>query len=334
MKEKLVEKLFHGTSTKEELEMLFQIIKQDPTPPAPELMERLWKEMEDLPELNAAVSDRILYNALNRIEEKKEKLPIGLPEDRWRISLNTRRRKIAISLSIAAGVLLLVIAGIKLSPSSNTPTIIQTAFGERQTLELSDGSVVELNANSQMIYDQEWSDEVSREIRLEGEAFFKVEKKPLTGQKLKVITNDLTVEVLGTTFNVNSKGEKTSVYLEEGVVWLYLRSLDSIVVMEPGDLVIYSEKTGQITRKQKEMKELYTSWKDGVLTFEESTLREVLQKIEDIYGIEFVVVDPGNNNREITFPLPIDELETTLSILEKTMLGLEIRKENNLYIIE
>ena len=211
---------------------------------------------------------------------------------------------------------------------------VQTAYGERQTLTLSDGSLVELNANSALSFERDWSDDEDRQVWLEGEAFFAIEKKPVTAQKMKVETNDLTVEVLGTSFNVNTRGERTIVYLEEGSIRLALHAVDSVILMEPGDLVQYSRSSGQIIRKHREQAKLHTSWRDGVLTFEEAYLGDVLRKIEAVYGVKFIVKDPDAYRRQISFPLPIEELETAIFILDKTLTDLEFKKEGNVYFIE
>src|SRR5690606_8958967 len=82
-----------------------------------------------------------------------------------------------------------------------------TDFGEIQTITLPDGSKATLNGNSTLQISENW--EESREVWLDGEAFFEVKKIPekssqpgaLRGKKFLVHTHHLAVEVLGTTFN-------------------------------------------------------------------------------------------------------------------------------------
>ncbi len=321
MKEKLVEKLFDGTCSIEELELLFQLIESDEEPPDDVLMERLWQETQQHPELDKKLAEGIFGRTVKKIHEKKIK----------QLPVSSKRKHF---LAIAAGILILITGTIWLFQMSNTPTVVNTKYGEQQTLKLSDGSIVRMNANSQMVFDEYWPEGADRKIWLKGEAFFKVEKKLETNQKLKVITDDLTVEVLGTTFNVNSKENATSVYLVEGQIRLHFNAMDSILTMNPGDFITYSESKGEITLRHKQSPDLHTSWKDGVLTFRNTRLRKVLQKIEAIYGVEFKVINESDYDRVINFPLPIDELETALSILEKTVADLEVRKKENLYIIK
>ena len=65
-------------------------------------------------------------------------------------------------------------------------------------------------------------------------------KKPDTGSKFQVITADLIVEVLGTSFNVHSRGSQTNVYLEEGRIRVDLGHEEKY--LDPGELIEYSAK--------------------------------------------------------------------------------------------
>jgi hypothetical protein len=71
-----------------------------------------------------------------------------------------------------------------------------------------------------------------------------------------------------------------------------------------------------------------------VLIFRDAPLQEVLEKIEETYGVEFEVKDTVDYLREINFPLPIHELDKAISILQKTMVDLEIQKSGEKYIIK
>ena len=319
MKEKLIQKLFQGTCSKDELESLLRLIREDPSPPDPKLLEKLWEEMQGYPTLGDAQFDRIFSKTLSKIQMDKKSSGTNLS-----ISI----------LSMAASILVLLAIGLWFYNRPVEPLLVHTAFGEQQSMQLSDGSQVQLNANSQMSFQKDWGQHDDREVWLEGEAFFAVEKKPTTGQKMKVITNDLVIEVLGTTFNVNSKRERTTVYLQEGSIRLYLKGIDSVLQMNPGDLVIYSDKTGQFIKKRPEMAEVHTSWKDGVLTFNEAPLGEVLRRIEEIYGVKFKLAVDHIRQTRVNLPLPIHDLTTAISILDKTITSITITKQKDFYRIE
>src|ERR1700727_3570645 len=80
---------------------------------------------------------------------------------------------------------------------------IRTGYGEIKNILLPDSSVVILNANSSMRIPQQWTESGGRQVWLEGEAYFQVQKKPSTAQKFVVHTRQGDVEVLGPGFTAN-----------------------------------------------------------------------------------------------------------------------------------
>lgn len=232
-------------------------------------------------------------------------------------------------LRIAAGIGLLVVSYLVVQwffqPGEMT---YQTGYGEKLELKLSDGTVVVLNANSTLKY---YSNNC-REVWIQGEAFFKVEKKPQTGAKFLVHTDDLEVEVLGTAFNVNKRTDNTQVVLEEGSVKLNLNN-GSERLMEPGDLVSYSARTGSVIEfRNKVRSELHTAWKDGSLIFETS-LAEAMEKIEETYGWSFVFLDADQGSRQIKLAVPTKNLDLCITAFEKALdITIEKAADNQLII--
>jgi len=155
----------------------------------------------------------------------------------------------------------------QVSPAANTPVhTIQYATnrGEQQKITLPDESVVYLNERSTLAYTDNWSKGADREVRLQGEAYFQVEEKVYSGQKVKfmVVTNDVTVEVVGTEFNVNDRQQGTQVFLNEGRVRLSLKNLGEIINMVPGDMVQYDAATGQVDNRRPQQRNMI-SWLEG-----------------------------------------------------------------------
>lgn len=248
-------------------------------------------------------------------------------------SQKARRRQLIAwqPLAIAASVLLLIMAGWWLLNSPATQTIT-TAYGQRQSITLPDGSEVELNANSTLKFETDWTDAKDRRVWLNGEAFFKVEKKWQTGQKFQVITGDLTVEVLGTVFNVNSRHEETEVFLEEGSIRLELAGLQEELMLEPGETVAYSRKSSQLPEKKQVQAQLHTSWTDGLLFYNNTPLREVLEEVADLYGVSFHLTDTTNYSRAMNTAVPIGNLEEAITVIGTT-LNLDFQPGDTGYIV-
>ena len=147
---------------------------------------------------------------------------------------------------------------------------------------------------------------------LEGEAFFDVVSKVAEGQKFVVNTNELKIEVLGTAFNVNTHRNKSQVYLKEGKVKVVTD--DQEMLMSPGEEI--STQTNKLV-KSAPSKNFHLSWLEGVAMFQEAPLIDIINKIEELYGVEFTVNDNAYFDKNFTMGIPINNLETALDVLSK-----------------
>jgi ferric-dicitrate binding protein FerR (iron transport regulator) len=328
--DKLVTKLLEGKCSEEELEQIYPIVKFLPEDQMAKVMEVLWALDTVHSSLPQKRSDRILSRVLSEIEKEHSSAETSVQTP---IAPITRKFNIQ-KWSIAAAFLAIAGISIWLWLSVFSVNTFKTAYGEQQKIALPDGSFVTLNANSSIKFDKNWGDETTRHVWLKGEAYFEVAPKVNTGQKFQVITQDLIVEVLGTVFNVNSRHEQTSVYLEEGKVTLrFHNEPDLKKEMVPGELLMYSSRTKKIITDTKTASgRVQTSWTDGVLVFENTPLAEILKKLEDIYGIEFQLDDQKLLAREITTGLPMEDIEIVLPMLEKS-LNLKINRDGNHYLL-
>lgn len=240
-------------------------------------------------------------------------------------------------VKIAAAIAVLIIAGGSVLFFLNNPQIklYQTAYGERLKVVLPDGSVAELNANSQLKVRKAGPGE-KREVWLNGEAFFSVEKIANGNVKFIVHTQGLDIEVLGTQFNVNTRRDNTQVLLEEGQVRLLsLRAnkKQQKVDMNPGELAAYSKKTGQITKTQPEQTNTYLSWKDGYLIYDKATIGEIVQDIEATYGLDVRLTDSLLLEKTIRGALPTDNFDEFLEMVE-TLFDVEASRSGNQILLE
>ncbi|MGW9685213.1 FecR family protein [Flagellimonas sp. 2504JD1-5] len=239
------------------------------------------------------------------VDKAWNKLPIN-QKDKVRNKLNWAKYA-----AVAASVCLLVASYFFLSQDNSIH--YKTEYGQLMTVNLPDGSEVMLNANSSITFDE--TD--PRNILLEGEAYFKVEKKQSTNAKFYVHTDDLVVEVYGTEFNVNAKHNKTDVTLDEGNIQIKLKN-GLIKAMVPGDQISYSQNTDQILKhKSIEKHRQVSSWKDGTLVFENAFLYEVVKRIEDTYGMKAKFLDGESPNQIISGGIPTKNLIICIQAIEK-----------------
>ena len=235
---------------------------------------------------------------------------------------------------IAATILLLITTSVGIWKVVFNPTFPAhhiAHYGEWKTINLPDGSTVYLNANSTLELANNWEKESNRQVKLAGEAFFEVSKKPTTNAKFQVITDNLTIEVLGTQFNVNTKSDNTEVFLEEGKIKLDLGESDAM--MTPGDFIAYSKTAKKIIENKKLKTDLPGTWRNGVLSIKEKTIAEISKKLEEIYGVQVVITKKGLKEEIRTIAIPIDRLDLAIPILETT-LQTNIEKKGNQLIIK
>lgn len=204
-----------------------------------------------------------------------------------------------------------------------------TEFGKIRSITLPDGSTATLNANSTLRTSKKWDSNQPREIWLEGEAFFhvrkmfnnlKTESNSSSGAPVKFIVHAglLEVEVLGTQFNVNNRHEETRVMLKSGKVKLNVKAREKTeeIFMEPGEMVAFNEMNYALTRRIVNP-DAYASWIDHRLVFEEATLREVAQTLEDLYGVKIMFEEDGLAEEQFTGSVLYDDIQIILEAFIK-----------------
>ncbi len=250
------------------------------------------------------------------------------------LGLNTGTRRTKRIWSYAAAVVLLaLLAGYGLINSwSSEATIYHTAYGETQEIQLEDGSVVTLNANSTLEWKSGWKRSGERHVVLTGEAFFDVSHTD-DAAAFTVETNDLSVRVLGTTFNVSARRDRTGVTLETGKIELDLKQTDEKpLAMEPGDFVQFSATTNDLERSKVQSINQSTDWMAGVLRFEDVTVEEMFNEIEDQYGKKLITTDSSLLERRMFTGIPYEDWIVAKEALELA-LGVKFEERGNeLYI--
>ncbi len=162
--------------------------------------------------------------------------------------------------------------------------------GQKLTTYLPDGTKVILNSLSKIRYKAPFIGK-ERIIELEGEAFFEVKKD--TSKPFIVISKGVSTTALGTSFNVNSKSDSyVEVSLVSGMVNVE-NSFSKSVTLKPGKSAIINQQGELIVQEFNYLDK--AGWKDGILVFKNSSFPEIIEKLEDWYGVELkVVVGPKN----------------------------------------
>lgn len=198
-------------------------------------------------------------------------------------------------------------------PETYTSVIAEN--GQISKVELPDGSLVWLNAGSQIIYNNFFSTE-NREVSLSGEAYFDVTKNETL--PLVVDCNGLKVKVLGTRFNVNAyeTGKKAEVVLEKGAVELLnANSTTGFYRMKPGERVNINLETNQYAAGMVNTAR-YTSWREGIINIYDLSIEDLVKRLEKRYNQQFELA-PEVKNFRYTFTIENEPLEDVLKLMER-----------------
>lgn len=223
---------------------------------------------------------------------------------------------------VAAAVILIAVLfsyyGSKVANVSETPITMQeivTEKGQRATFRLSDGTRVQLNADSRIEIPAEFMD-ASREVHLEGEAFFEVTSDPDT--PFIVHSKDAFTRVLGTKFGVRAyAGEgQVQVVVAEGKVALGTRKPSNrqekhITRNQVGILA----KDGQTNVTSTDHIERYLGWKDGRLIFKDTPFGEVKAQLERWYDITLTLADSSLGSRRLTASFNNEPMTEVLNVI-------------------
>jgi transmembrane sensor len=168
--------------------------------------------------------------------------------------------------------------------------------GRKLTLQLPDGSTVSLNSESEISFPEHFNDSV-RIVMLQGEAYFEVAHNE--HQPFLVQTGNVTIHVLGTSFNVNAfrDNNEIAVSLIEGQVKVLIEGSEKIL-LEPFEKVIVNRQTLHISKTSFDnISEV--GWKDGIIIFDEDDYRRVISKLERWYGVRFELLNVPSSDWKI-----------------------------------
>lgn len=208
-------------------------------------------------------------------------------------------------------------------------------YGKKSVIRLSDGTMVWLNAGSQLIYPSVFLRE-KREVVLIGEAYFDVTENK--SKPFVVRTSSLAVTVLGTKFDVSAYPEDQFVetILESGSVSIEVtgkNSLSKKILLKPNQKGSLNREDGVMNLTEVDVSQ-YTSWKDGMLKVEREDLIRVLKQVERYYNIRVELRDPLAGGYLISGKLDLkNSAEEVLNVIQLTVPIEWAKKSNGDFII-
>ncbi|MEL6562382.1 MAG: FecR domain-containing protein [Bacteroidota bacterium] len=207
-------------------------------------------------------------------------------------------------LSIAASVVILIVAGLFVTEYLNTTTHI--ADNKSMEIILPDGqSIVTLSPGSEITWKNDDWDEMQRSMEITGKAYFDVAK----GLPFIVKNSNGQVEVLGTQFEVSGFEESFMVACYEGKVRATASNSEQLVLSAGEESHHYN---GKWEVKRPTNGESPT-WFQGVMNFDSVALSVVIAKLEKTYDIK-VIDDKIDVDQKFSGQLPTDDLDVALSV--------------------
>lgn len=201
--------------------------------------------------------------------------------------------------------------------------------------ELPDGTIVSLNSDSKIVFPEMFDDD-TREVSIEGEAFFNVRPNPT--KPFIISAGKAQIKVLGTSFNVNAYPgtDKVEVIVETGKVQVSRKetnpSKTDELILIPGDKGILSCSTSILSKSKNEDLN-FLAWKTHNLIFRETSLNEVILTLKKVYKVEIGFADKNLGNLLLTGQYNNYSIEFILEVISST-LQLEVERPDGNFLLK
>lgn len=261
-----------------------------------------------------------------------------LLKEEWDAGAKRPSRAVAYRwMSAAAVMLLLIMSSIFLWKSGGVATVAPNPQEENMllsgitTIKLPDGSLVTLRDGSWLNMDRSFEGN-SREVSLQGEAFFEVVPNP--HKPFIIHTGTVRTTVLGTAFSIkaNPADPEITVTVSRGKVKVE-NEKTLLATLEADKQLVYNTRSSRVTEKTVDAG-VESDWRSHHLIFRNSSFEQIVQEIAAIYGVTILFEDDALRERQITASLDDrDPIETILDIL-CTAQRADYERQGEVYVIK
>jgi ferric-dicitrate binding protein FerR (iron transport regulator) len=315
-----------GEATEEELEALGNMLQNNPgLGLQAQMLMQMWRVEEEQEKQTDDFFDRHLQRLSNRPDIYPSPAitdaPVVTLEERKK---DHRRKWLWPLIGAAAGIA--IITGIFYSGTFHSAkknegifakNTVTTRKGSKSNIQLPDGTMVWLNADSKVTYDEKFRGDF-REVTLAGEAYFDVVKDQT--RPFIIHTHTIDIKVLGTAFNVRAyateKNTETALFRGSVEVTLH-NNPEKKIILKPNEKLLVNNTNpdllpqegkesrngsavsiavGKVHFEKKDSSALETLWMKNKLVFDAETLEQVAQKIERWYDVK-VIINGGDELR-------------------------------------
>ena len=287
-------------------------------------------------ELAVLWDDMAILNELDDIAESV--VEITGPRHSWW----QRHAVMSLAASLLVGIAVAGTVYMKHLDNLNQQDTFATSIGAQRTVQLSDGSTLQLNTDSRVAV--EYSRAVRKIRLLQGEAHFDVAKN--TGRPFSVYAGSGIVQAVGTAFTVRlHQDNQVEVTVEEGRV--ALASVESpvkaqspadkheqthpIAELTAGQSAVFNEQVEKLAQMQTPELNRKLSWRQGMLIYTGDPLRDVVSDVSRYTDITIEIADSALRDMPVVGYFRVGEVEGLFDSLELTF-GLNVERINDHHV--
>lgn len=160
--------------------------------------------------------------------------------------------------------------------------LTKTTQGTKDSVLLSDGSKVYMDAYTTVKYPEQFKGDTRRIAFVSGNAFFKIAKNP--AKPFFIQMDSITVKVLGTSFNIHDTKELVNIDVKTGRVMFFVKDVQQTVLVA-GKGAEFNKRNGSLQLFDS-VNHNSDSWLTGELIFVDEPLLKVFKKLADQYKVE------------------------------------------------
>lgn len=215
-------------------------------------------------------------------------------------------------MRVAASVVLLVGVGFfvwKIATKAEIQTV--STFEERMSVTFPDGSTGVLNKQSSFSFPEQFGEE--RLVSFEGEAFFDIKK---SDKPFIIDVNGVEVRVLGTAFNLTSTNSMVELIVARGLV-AFAKDGEQTKV-KAGLKAVFNKSSGEVVIEENNS-ENTASWTNGRLDFNSTLFSQVVSDLEAHYDVTFEVEVKDLNKCRFTGSFENQSLGEVIETIEDVL---------------
>jgi len=255
--------------------------------------------------------------SLQRLKQKAaEQAPVAILQQRrpW--------------LKIAAAVLVIITGTLFYLTHRNKPGIQIASNLAVRTDTLPDGSVLTLNKGTQIELPAAFAGKERQVVLTKGEAFFDV--APDQSKPFIIRTGDLSVQVLGTSFNVKNKNGNIEVIVETGRVQVSRQG--HTILLNHGEKVVVQQQAAALT-KAVNPDQLYTYYRSKEFVADNTPLWRVIEVLNEAYDGHIIIGRKELRDLPLNTTFKNESLDNILQVISRTF-NITLEKKNDQLILK